>query len=278
LHTLLPHYLNNSIETSDSWIGVTVIKELTNTNEHTYNDVYIKSDEGNVMTALFVALGIMVLALLALLLWFVPRLLQQQLMRTSDESAQLREMLLDLLSEQEAVTIRQTQLGAAIAQLQARLDVVAPSGEDTLGMIDRINTLQQTLQEWSEQRSPTSATLDGAGMRETIDEILQRLDGMQVQIRDTSTLLDDGVLLGVRQLSDRVHALQQQLEMWIEGVSGQHDADTSVLQQIKADLLSVRERLPELGNAERIVDDESVRTQRIDESSSTNELNNSQNS
>jgi hypothetical protein len=29
------------------------------------------------MTALFVALGIMVLALLALLLWFVPRLLQQ---------------------------------------------------------------------------------------------------------------------------------------------------------------------------------------------------------
>lgn len=230
------------------------------------------------MTALFVALGIMVLALLALLLWFVPRLLQQQLMRTSDESAQLREMLLDLLSEQEAVTIRQTQLGAAIAQLQARLDVVAPSGEDTLGMIDRINTLQQTLQEWSEQRSPTSATLDGAGMRETIDEILQRLDGMQVQIRDTSTLLDDGVLLGVRQLSDRVHALQQQLEMWIEGVSGQHDADTSVLQQIQADLMSVRERLPELGDAERMVDDVSVRTQRIDESSNTNELHNSQNS
>ena len=54
------------------------------------------------MTALFVALGIMVLALLALLLWFVPRLLQQQAVRVSDESAQLREMLLDLLSEQEA--------------------------------------------------------------------------------------------------------------------------------------------------------------------------------
>jgi len=51
------------------------------------------------MTALFVALGIMVLALLALLLWFVPRLLQQQAVRVSDESAQLREMLLDLLSE-----------------------------------------------------------------------------------------------------------------------------------------------------------------------------------
>ena len=227
------------------------------------------------MTALFVALGIMVLALLALLLWFVPRLLQQQLMRTSDESAQLREMLLDLLSEQEAVTIRQTQLGAAIAQLQARLDVVAPSGEDTLGMIDRINTLQQTLQEWSEQRNPANATLDGAGVRETIDEILQRIDGMQVQIRDTSTLLDDGVLLGVRQLSDRVYALQQQLETWIDGVSGQHDADTSVLQQIKADLLVISGRLPEV--VAHNADDESVRTQRIDNATRTNELNTTQN-
>jgi chromosome segregation ATPase len=227
------------------------------------------------MTALFVALGIMVLALLALLLWFVPRLLQQQLMRTSDESAQLREMLLDLLSEQEAVTIRQTQLGAAIAQLQARLDVVAPSGEDTLGMIDRINTLQQTLQEWSEQRNPANATLDGAGMRETIDEILQRIDGMQVQIRDTSTLLDDGVLLGVRQLSDRVHALQQQLETWIDGVSGQHNADTSVLQQIKADLLVISGRLPDV--VAHNVDDESARTQRIDDATRTNELNTTQN-
>jgi hypothetical protein len=73
------------------------------------------------MTALFVALGIMVLALLALLLWFVPRLLQQQAVRVSDESAQLREMLLDLLSEQEAVTIRQTQLGAAIAPVASTL-------------------------------------------------------------------------------------------------------------------------------------------------------------
>jgi chromosome segregation ATPase len=227
------------------------------------------------MTALFVALGIMVLALLALLLWFVPRLLQQQLMRTSDESAQLREMLLDLLSEQEAVTIRQTQLGAAIAQLQARLDVVAPSGEDTLGMIDRINTLQQTLQEWSEQRNPANATLDGAGMRETIDEILQRIDGMQVQIRDTSTLLDDGVLLGVRQLSDRVHALQQQLETWIDGVTGQHDADTSVLQQIKADLLVISGRLPDV--VAHNTDDESARTQRIDDATSTNDLNTTQN-
>mgnify|MGYP000864462602 CR=1 FL=1 len=44
------------------------------------------------MSALFVALGIMVLALLALLLWFVPHLLQQQATRVAGETGKLREM------------------------------------------------------------------------------------------------------------------------------------------------------------------------------------------
>src|SRR5262249_4724085 len=80
------------------------------------------------MTALFVALGIMVLALLALLLWFVPHLLQQQATRVAGETSQLREMLLDLLSEQEAVTMRQTQLGSSLSHLQDQLASMAESG------------------------------------------------------------------------------------------------------------------------------------------------------
>ncbi len=80
------------------------------------------------MTALFVALGIMVLALLALLLWFVPHLLHQQATRVAGETSQLREMLLDLLSEQEAVTMRQTQLGSSIAHLQDQLSSIAEVG------------------------------------------------------------------------------------------------------------------------------------------------------
>src|SRR5438093_7606686 len=80
------------------------------------------------MTALFVALGIMVLALLALLLWFVPHLLHQQATRVAGETSQLREMLLDLLSEQEAVTMRQTQLGATLSHLQDQLAGIAEVG------------------------------------------------------------------------------------------------------------------------------------------------------
>jgi hypothetical protein len=196
------------------------------------------------MTALFVALGIMVLALLALLLWFVPRLLQQQAVRVSDESAQLREMLLDLLSEQEAVTIRQTQLGAAIAQLQARFDVVAPMGNDTIGMIDRVNQLQHTLQTWAEQRDVAHASpLDGDAMRATVNEILTRLDAMQIQLRDTATLVDDGVLIGVQQLGERVHAMQLQLETWVETSTQYHGDEAEVLQQLQVQLAAVRARI-----------------------------------
>lgn len=196
------------------------------------------------MTALFVALGIVVLALLALLLWFVPRLLQQQAVRVSDDAAQLREMLLDLLSEQEAVTIRQTQLGAAIAQLQARFDVVAPTGSDALNLIDRINELQQTLQIWAAQRSDGApATLDGDAMRDTINEILVRLDSIQVQIRDATTLIDDGVLLGVKQLGERVHAMQLQIETWEAAMTTQHINDAEALQQLQSQLTTVQQRI-----------------------------------
>lgn len=74
------------------------------------------------MNALFVALGIVVLALLALLLWFVPHLLQQQAARVASETSQLREMLLDLLNEQEAVTFRQTQLSSSLSSLQGQIE------------------------------------------------------------------------------------------------------------------------------------------------------------
>jgi hypothetical protein len=196
------------------------------------------------MTALFVALGIMVLALLALLLWFVPRLLQQQVVRVSDDAAQLREMLLDLLSEQEAVTIRQTQLGAAIAQLQARFDVVAPTGSDTISLIDRVNELQQTLQTWAtQQRDAVAPSLDGDAMRDTINEILVRLDAIQVQLRDTTTLVDDGVLLGVKQLGERVHAMQLQIEAWESSVTQYHTSDAEALQHLQAQLTMVQQRI-----------------------------------
>jgi hypothetical protein len=95
------------------------------------------------MLALFVALGIAVITLLVLLLWFVPHLLYQQAVRSAQEAADLRGMLLNMLNEQEAVMVRQAQLSTAIADMQNQLEQIVettrhspmphaqPSGDDT---------------------------------------------------------------------------------------------------------------------------------------------------
>jgi hypothetical protein len=62
------------------------------------------------MTTFFIALGIAIITLLFILLWYVPHLFQQQAGRSAREAAQLRDMLLDMLNEQEAVMQRQAQL------------------------------------------------------------------------------------------------------------------------------------------------------------------------
>src|SRR5262245_36797196 len=123
------------------------------------------------MTALFVALGIMVLALLALLLWFVPHLLQQQATRVAGETSQLREMLLDLLSEQEAVTMRQTQLGSSLSHLQDQLASTAENSAGQSGrqaqlsaevgiqqLESRLTELQNQIQGWMEKGRQASST------------------------------------------------------------------------------------------------------------------------
>lgn len=74
------------------------------------------------MLGLFIALGISILTLVVILLWFVPHLLQQQAKQAANESAQLRDMLFDVLSEQEIATQRQGQLGTSVYRLQEKME------------------------------------------------------------------------------------------------------------------------------------------------------------
>lgn len=119
------------------------------------------------MTALFVAVGILVLALLALLLWFVPQQLSKQATNVAVETTRLREMLLDLLNEQEAVTIRQTQLGSSMAQLQDRLTEIVQHASQPQALLSapaqlpdqsvmqleaRLSEIQAQIREWSDGR------------------------------------------------------------------------------------------------------------------------------
>lgn len=189
------------------------------------------------MNALFITFGLMVLLLLGLLLWFVPHLLHQQASRVANETAQLREMLLDLLSEQESVAVRQSQLSASMGQLQGRIESIAQIGESatnalspeaasSLALLEsRLTDLQTQTQAWFESRQR------GAHTRELHDSeswgnLMGLLASIQERIgtlsRDRSTaaaaiqagqLLEDleREMQNLRTISDDIARLQQRL-------------------------------------------------------------------
>lgn len=190
------------------------------------------------MTALFVALGIAVLTLLALLLWFVPHLLQQQALRTANESAQLRDMLLDLLNEQEAVTLRQAQLGSSIAQLQDQLEQAigdpavrsgraAPDTEERMlqQLEERISMIQGQIQDWIDVRygnSKARAEHDNeswAYLLSLLNAIQERVGALSVERSSAAAGLHAGLLLeeleiemnNLRSISEDIAMLQWRL-------------------------------------------------------------------
>ena len=180
------------------------------------------------MDALFVPLGIMVLALLALLLWFVPHLLQQQATHVAGETTQLREMLLDLLNEQELVTIRQGQLNASLSNLQDQLSDIASAGSRAMvvdqqasrvaesGMQQleaRLGDLQGQIKEWADGRQ------HGARQRAAQDnESWANLMGLLASIQErVGTLSQDraSVMAGIQ-----AGALLEELEQEMQNLRG----------------------------------------------------------
>jgi len=176
------------------------------------------------MDGLFVALGIMVLALLALLLWFVPHLLQQQASNVAKETEDLRKMLLDLLNEQQAVTTRQTQLGSSMAHLQDQLATIVESAsqphgadpqsaqlaEQSINQLEaRLGEVQGQIREWMDGRQ------QGARVRAAQDnESWANLMGLLATIQDrVGTLSKDraSVMAGL-QAGALLEELEQEMQ------------------------------------------------------------------
>ncbi len=187
------------------------------------------------MNALFVALGIMVLALLALLLWFVPHLLQQQATRVAGETTQLREMLLDLLNEQESVTIRQGQLNASLSHLQDQLSDIASAGNRALvvdqqasrvaesGMQQleaRLSELQGQIKEWADGRQQGTrqrAAQDNeawANLMGLLASIQERVGTLSQDRASVMAGLQAGVLLEeLEQEMQNLRGISEEIEM-----------------------------------------------------------------
>jgi hypothetical protein len=187
------------------------------------------------MSTFFIALGILVLALMALLLWFVPHQLQQQAARVSGETAQLREMLLDLLNEQEAVAMRQSQLGTSLSSLQVRLEALVDAGPGALPQLQppinqaaveaRLVDVQQQISTWLDghQQGDRMKTLQD---NESWAYLMSLLAAIQDRVGTLSkdraagavgtravVLLDEleGEMQNLRTISDDIARLQSRL-------------------------------------------------------------------
>lgn len=200
------------------------------------------------MTALFVALGIAIITLLFILLWYVPHLLQQQAGRSAREAAQLRDMLLDMLNEQEAVMQRQAQLSAAMTNLQQQLSqLTAMSPSSATGTVDtavvrqledRITALQQQIQRWIEVRgrqqhqhdvSESEAWANLLGLLAAIQERIAQLSTERTLVAaglQARTLLEEleQEMAHLRSISEDIATLQWRLRRSL------HERETSVAQ------------------------------------------------
>lgn len=192
------------------------------------------------MPALFVALGIAIITLLALLLWFVPHLLHQQAANNAAEAARLRDMLLEVLNEQETVTRRQAELSTAIAHLQEQLEHIVGASNRAIPAVgaptveqeairqleERISALQNQIQHWLDTRARRQRQIQAqdneawAHLMSLLAAIQDRLGQLAVERMrieaspQMQALLDhlERELHHLHAIADDITALQQRLQ------------------------------------------------------------------
>jgi len=172
--------------------------------------------------------------------FFGPNVHPQPAPRAPGETAQLREMLLDLLNEQEAVTIRQTQLGASLSSMQDQLTDFANAGgraqvadkqaalvsENGIQQLEaRLGEIQGQIKEWADSRqhgARARASQDNeswANLMSLLASIQERVGALSQDRASVMAGLQAGALLeelehemqNLRGISEEIAKLQWRL-------------------------------------------------------------------
>jgi septation ring formation regulator EzrA len=162
-----------------------------------------------------------VLLLLGLIV-MMPRILTRQESRSAEEAARLREMLLDVLSEQEAVTLRQAQIGSSISYLQEQMGQMASSDQPAALALSadqiaaatglpqlqhRIEALQGQLGQWFDHNVRTQQH-----QRVADSESWGNLMGLLATMQDRIAVLNQAVLVQQSQPSIAAERVLEALE------------------------------------------------------------------
>jgi hypothetical protein len=183
--------------------------------------------------------SLLTVVLVGVLIVLMRRLFYRQDTRAAEEATRLREMLLDVLSEQEAVTIRQAQMGSSLSTMQTQLGKLAsaPPVEATLSpqalaeiaslpqLEQRFAALQQQIGSWIERGtqdrqeqqlrdSQSWSSLTGllAAMQDRIAELNDAVGQPQANLAADRLMQElDSEMQNLRMLSDEISGLQWKL-------------------------------------------------------------------
>jgi len=190
--------------------------------------------------AIVAAIVLNVLLLIGLIL-FLPRLFRRHDVRAAEDATRLREMLLDVLSEQEAVTLRQAQIGSSLASMQSQIGKLSEAEPQTVNLLPeslaeaaglpqlqrRMEALQgqlgsyfeqgvseQRVQQLQDTQSWTNLMGLLATMQDRIAHLNDRVEQQQPQMDIAATQLlaeMDNEMQNLRALADEIAGLQWKL-------------------------------------------------------------------
>ncbi|HEX6289700.1 MAG TPA: hypothetical protein VFZ66_10945 [Herpetosiphonaceae bacterium] len=201
------------------------------------------------------AIALNVLLLFGLIV-MMPRIMSRQESRATEEAARLREMLLDVLSEQEAVTLRQAQIGSSIAYMHdqigqiatqettARLSISADEIAEATGLPQlqrRIEALQGQLGEWFDGRSQVHHQ-----QRVADSESWSNLVGLLATMQDRIAVLNQALVVQQTQPTLAVERVVEALESEMQHLRGIADEIASLQWKLRRSVIERETNLASL--------------------------------
>jgi hypothetical protein len=181
------------------------------------------------------------------LIFMMPRILNRQEGRATEEAARLREMLLDVLSEQEAVTLRQAQIGSSISYMHDQIGQIASTDRPATVNIspeqiaeatglpqlqNRIEALQGQLGEWL-----TTGVQTQHKSRVADSESWGNLMGLLATMQDRIAVLNQAVAVQQAQPTVAADRILEALETEMQSLRGIADEIASLQWKLRRSVI-----------------------------------------
>lgn len=185
--------------------------------------------------------------LLVGLIVMMPRIMTRQESRATEEAARLREMLLDVLSEQEAVTLRQAQIGSSISYMHDQIGQIAQADHAATVSISpeqiaeatglpqlqhRIEALQGQLGEWFDTGKQTQQK-----QRVADSESWGNLMGLLATMQDRIAVLNQAIEVQQAQPTIAADRVLEALENEMQGLRGIADEIASLQWKLRRSVI-----------------------------------------